>query len=196
MSHTQERADGTPVEPVQNQGEIKKLADENISNSITSTTRTQSPPPSYPLREDSSSSNPNSPRPPPFSSLYTSTASAVEAYKTAVTETGASASVPAYAPVAPESDDNSTHSSQDVQAETKAALPQDTKGGSSKKDDDSEPPPAYSEGSSPLASFTYLMAAAGGAASILTQVQQGGAPPMNTLGGKFGSGLGFGLGLT
>ena len=29
------------------------------------------------------------------------------------------------------------------------------------------------------------MAAAGGAASIITQVQQGGAPPINTLGGKY-----------
>jgi hypothetical protein len=29
-----------------------------------------------------------------------------------------------------------------------------------------------------------VMAAAGGAASIITQVQQGGAPPINTLGGK------------
>jgi myo-inositol-hexaphosphate 3-phosphohydrolase len=30
-------------------------------------------------------------------------------------------------------------------------------------------------------SFTYLMAAAGGASSIITQVQQGGAAPLNTL---------------
>jgi hypothetical protein len=145
------------------------------------TTRTQSPPPKYPISEPSTSAPP-SPRPPPFSSLYRSTAEVVEAYKTAVTEAGASASVPAYAPTASESHQPST-SSQDVSAETKAALPQDTKGESSKKDDDNEPPPAYSEGSSPLESFTYLMAAAGGAASIITQVQQGGAPPINTLGG-------------
>lgn len=161
------------------QEEVKKLADNN--NSIS---RARSPPPGYPVCE-ASSSTPASPRPPPFSSLYTSTADAVEAYKTAVTEAGASASVPAYAPVAPESQDQSNSSSQDVEAETKAALPQDTKGESSKKDEDSEPPPAYSEGFSPLESFTYLMAAAGGAASIITQVQQGGAPPINTLGGKF-----------
>ncbi len=144
-------------------------------------TRTQSPPPGYPTSEPSGSS-PTSPRPPPFSSLYTSTAEAVEAYKTAVTEAGAT-SVPAYAPTALESHQSST-SSQNVVAETKAALPQDTKGESSKNQDDSEPPPAYSEGSSPLESFTYLMAAAGVAASIITQVQQGGAPPINTLGGK------------
>ena len=69
-------------------------------------------------------------------------------------------------------------------AETKAALPQDTKGESSGKGvDDGEPPPPYTEGSSPLESFTYVMAAAGGAASIITQVQQTGGPPINTLGG-------------
>jgi len=144
-------------------------------------TRIQSPPPRYPASEPSSSAPP-SPRPPPFSSLYASTAEVFEAYKTAVTEAGTSGSVPAYAPVAPELYQPSA-SSRDVVAETKAALPQDTKGESSKKDEDSEPPPAYSEGSSPLESFTYLMAAAGGAASIITQVQQGGAPPINTLGG-------------
>jgi len=144
-------------------------------------TRARSPPPLY-ISEPSSGSVPPSPRPPPFSSLYTSTAEAVEAYKVAVTEAGSS-SVPAYAPVAPDLYQSSA-SPQDVVAETKAALPQDTKGESSKKDDDSEPPPAYSEGSSPLESFTYVMAAAGGAASIITQVQQGGAPPINTLGGS------------
>jgi hypothetical protein len=148
--------------------------------------RVQSPPPGYPISEGSGSSPP-SPRPPPFSSLYTSTAEAVEAYKTAVTEAGASASVPAYAPVAPAFTESSA--STDVVAETKAALPQDTKGESSKKEEDNEPPPAYSEGSSPLESFTYLMAAAGGAASIITQVQQGGAAPINTLGGTLKIGV-------
>jgi hypothetical protein len=152
---------------------------EHNQSKLDEITRAQSPPPRYPASEPSASTPP-SPRPPPFSSLYTSTAEAVEAYKTAVTEAGASA-VPAYAPVALESHGAST--SRDVVAETKAALPQDTKGESSKKDDDNEPPPAYSEGSSPLEGFTYLMAAAGGAASIITQVQQGGAPPINTLGG-------------
>ncbi|KAH8598924.1 putative WHI2-like protein P4H10.16c [Bisporella sp. PMI_857] len=131
-------------------------------------------PPRYPSSEPSGSA-PASP-PPTFSSLYTSNTEALAAYNTAVTEAGASASVPAYESHHPSS------SSQDVVADTKAALPQDTKGEASKKDEDSEPPPAYSEGSSPLESFTYVMAAAGGAASIITQVQQGGAPPINTLG--------------
>lgn len=142
-----------------------------------SNTRSQSPPPRYPISEASTS-----PRPPPFSSLYRSTAEVVEAYKT-VTEAGASGSVPAYyAPTVLESQQPPA-SSQDVAAETKAALPQDTKGESSKKDDDNEPPPAYSEGFSPLDSFTFLMAATGGPASIITQVQQNVSAPINTLGG-------------
>ncbi|KAJ5047696.1 uncharacterized protein L3040_003515 [Drepanopeziza brunnea f. sp. 'multigermtubi'] len=101
----------------------------------------------------------------------------------AVTEAGAAAPVPAYSPAAARgSHEPPSASSEDVVAQTKSCLLQDTKGESSKKDDDSEPPPAYTEGSSPLDSFTYLMAAAGGAASILTQVQQSGPAPINTLG--------------
>ncbi|KAG9237024.1 hypothetical protein BJ875DRAFT_438797 [Amylocarpus encephaloides] len=189
LSRTEDAIDGPSVgleieeqdhEHDHTQDQAFKLENDLIS-------RAQSPPPRYP-NSDPSTSRPTSPCPPPFSSLYTSTAEAVEAYKTAVTEAGASTSVPAYAPTTAESYQASTSrsrsnsSQEDVVAETKAALPQDTKSESSKKDDDSEPPPAYSEGSSPLDSFTYLMATAGGAASILTQVQQGGAPPINTLG--------------
>lgn len=72
-----------------------------------------------------------------------------------------------------------------VVADTKAALPRDTKEGQASKDlDDGEPPPPYTEGSSPLDGFTYVMAAAG---SIITQVQQGGPAPINTaLGGMSG----------
>lgn len=173
LSDTQAEDDGSLRDVVLDPEHVSKL--EELS-------RAQSPPPQYPASEPSGSA-PASPRPPPFSSLYTSTAEAVEAYKTAVTEAGASGTVPAYAPVAFEPREPST-SPRDVVAETKAALPQDTKGESSKRDDDSEPPPAYTEGSSPLEGFTYLMAAAGGAASIITQVQQGGAPPINTLGGE------------
>ena len=173
LSETQAEDDGSLRDVVLDPEHVSKLED---------LSRAQSPPPQYPASEPSSSA-PASPRPPPFSSLYTSTAEAVHAYKTAVTEAGASGTVPAYAPLAFESREPST-SSRDVVAETKAALPQDTKSESSKKDEESEPPPAYSEGSSPLESFTYLMAAAGGAASIITQVQQGDAQPINTLGGK------------
>lgn len=98
-------------------------------------------------------------------------------------------SAPAYdsptTPAAVSGPSESSTAYQDTVAETKRALPQDTKaeGSSRAKDDESEPPPAYSEGYSPLQSFSYLMAAAGGASSIITQVQQGG-PPINTLGGK------------
>lgn len=174
MSNTQGANNGPSV-GLDNNIEEQELKSEGI-------TRTQSPPPRYPVSEPSLSA-PSSPRPPPFSSLYTSTAEAVEAYKVAVTEAGASTSAPAYAPVATDQFQSASTSPRDVEAETKAALPQDTKGESSKKDDESEPPPAYSEGSSPLDGFTYLMAAAGGAASIITQVQQG-AAPINTLGGR------------
>lgn len=72
-----------------------------------------------------------------------------------------------------------------VFAETKAALPRDTKdptGASGSKDlDDGEPPPPYSEGGSPIEGFTYIMA---GAASVITQVQQGGVgiAPISTSG--------------
>jgi hypothetical protein len=181
LSRTEEAKGGPSVGlDIDEQEQHQQHQASKLGNDLTS--RAQSPPPRYPNSEPSASA-PSSPCPPPFSSLYTSTAEVVEAYKTAVTEAGASASVPAYAPVVTESHRASTSSQNDVVAETKASLPQDTKGESSKKDEDSEPPPAYSEGSSPLDSFTYLMAAAGGVASILTQVQQGGPAPINTLGG-------------
>lgn len=92
---------------------------------------------------------------------------------------------PAFA-AAPPFTESSSSATACAFAETKAALPRDTKDGSSSKDiDDGEPPPPYSEGYSPLESFTYVMASAGGPASIITQVsQQSGGPPINTLGGS------------
>jgi hypothetical protein len=179
LSDTQKASDGPPASVG-----LRHNINEHVSKLEDEIDCAQSPPPRYPVSEASASSQPPSPRPPPFSSLYTTTLEAVEAYKAVVTEGGASASVPAYAPVAPEllESPNPPDKSADTVAETKALLPRDTKGEPSKKEEDSEPPPAYSEGSSPLESFTYLMAAAGGAASIITQVQQGG-PPINTLGG-------------
>ena len=156
----------------------------------------RSPPPQYPVSEETSA-NASALRPPPFSSLFASpdpeAAAAVleppERYQASVADadSASSAAAPAYAPldqVVPESSSRVTAPAQ-LRDETKRALPQDTKGQSSRsaKDDEAEPPPAYSEGSSPLQSFTYLMAAAGGASSIITQVQQGG-PPINTLGGE------------
>ncbi|KAK2134739.1 hypothetical protein NOF04DRAFT_1202190 [Fusarium oxysporum II5] len=152
--------------------------------------RDQSPPPQYPASEPSTS------RPPPFSSLFTSPPHdaherpdkfvAFTAHSPCEAEASGSAA-PAYESSSPREalpfdPDQSTTAFRDPVAETKRALPRDTKGDSSRKDDDAEPPPAYSEeGDSPLSTFSFLMAAAGGAASIITQVQQGG-PPVSTLG--------------
>ncbi|KAI9804305.1 MAG: hypothetical protein M1833_007112 [Piccolia ochrophora] len=129
----------------------------------------------------SSSSPPPSPPPcpPSFSSLYSSLAVEQGAYKTPVTAADPT-SVIGESPAVPV--DGRPPSSAAAVAETKAALPPDTKREQSGKGvDDGEPPPPYTEGSSPLDSFTYLMAAAGGPSSLITQVQQGG-PPINTLG--------------
>lgn len=123
-----------------------------------------------------------SPYPPPFSSLYFPPETSNDPNKAVVTG-NACESLPAFAPAPPFTESSSSAAAAAV-AETKAALPRDTKDGSSSKDiDDGEPPPPYSEGSSPLDSFTYVMATAGGPASIITQVSQGGGPPINTLGG-------------
>ena len=135
---------------------------------------------------EASSSNPPSPRPPPFSSLYFPPQSELERIKAAVTEAAcesltASASAHSFEETSAEDE-----AASEAAAKTKVALPRDTKGESSGKGvDDGEPPPPYTEGSSPLESFRYVMAAAGGAASILTQVQQTAGPPINALGGWF-----------
>ncbi|KAK8240039.1 P-loop containing nucleoside triphosphate hydrolase protein [Phyllosticta capitalensis] len=122
--------------------------------------------------------------PPPFSSLYfpPNSNSEEDPNKPTVTES-LNEAPPAFAPAPPFEEPSSSAAATAV-AETKAALPHDNKDGSSSKDiDDGEPPPPYSEGSSPLESFQYIMATAGGPASIITQVSQGGGPPINTLGG-------------
>ncbi|KAK7528954.1 P-loop containing nucleoside triphosphate hydrolase protein [Phyllosticta citriasiana] len=122
--------------------------------------------------------------PPPFSSLYfpPDANSDEDPNKPTVAE-GLNEAPPAFAPAPPFEEPSSSAAATAV-AETKAALPHDTKDGSSSKDiDDGEPPPPYSEGSSPLESFQYIMATAGGPASIITQVSQGGGPPINALGG-------------
>ncbi|KAF7595419.1 hypothetical protein BBP40_006041 [Aspergillus hancockii] len=75
------------------------------------------------------------------------------------------------------------NSSSSAAAETKVSFSRDRKDYSpGKSAEEGEPPPPYTEGSSPIDSFTYVMAAAGGASSIITQVQQAGGPPINTLG--------------
>ena len=140
-------------------------------------------------REDEPSSA-GAESPPPFSShnfpsRYFPAPSPADPYRALVTEC-ATESLTAYAPCGPAppfEEAFSASAASSVVADTKAALPRDTKGdGQGSKDlDDGEPPPPYTEGSSPLEGFTYVMAAAG---SIITQVQQGGPAPINTaLGG-------------
>jgi len=125
--------------------------------------------------------------PPPFSShnfpsRYFPAPSPVDPYRALVPECATPESLTATAlPSGPAPPFEESTAASSVVAETKAALPRDTKDGRSSKDlDDGEPPPPYTEGSSPLDGFTYVMSAAGGAASIITQVQQGGPAPINT----------------
>lgn len=150
---------------------------------------TESPPESQP---PSSSSLPLL-SPPPFSSLYFPPPSSPDSFRIALVEPDPP---PEFCPgpsveaaEATEVENTAATSftttvATTVEAETKAALPQDIKGESSHKGaEEGEPPPPYTEGSSPLDSFTYLMAATGGPTSIITQVQQGGGPTLNTLAG-------------
>merc|ERR1712070_161206 len=142
-------------------------------------------------RPDESSAAAESP--PPFSShnfpsRYFPAPSPADPYKALFTGCETSSALPALAPqdhpsapAPPFEEEERPASESSVVAETKAALPPDTKEGRSSKDlDDGEPPPPYTEGSSPLDGFTYIMAAAGGATSVITQVQQGGPAPINT----------------
>ncbi|KAL2432828.1 hypothetical protein ABEF94_014307 [Exophiala dermatitidis] len=143
------------------------------------------PPPQTPTSDSEPSSlSAPSQRPPPFSSLYFPTDAELDSIRATVAETScesflATVPAPSFEEALAEDDAQSK-----AEAETKAALPQDTKAQSSKANDEGEPPPPYTEGSSPVDSFTYVMAAAGGAASIITQVQQTAGPPINTLGGE------------
>jgi len=136
--------------------------------------------PLFPSPPASSSTLPSH-SPPPFSSLYFPPQASPNRLKAFVSEPDPSPP-PAFTPIEP-AEAATVVGTTRVEAETKAALPADTKGESSKTAEESEPPPPYTEGSSPLESFTYVMAAAGGAASIITQVSQGGPAPVNTLAG-------------
>ncbi|KAK8098542.1 phosphatase activator [Apiospora kogelbergensis] len=193
-----------------NRQELANIQDANDIQDLDSS-RGRSPPPRYPYPASEASGStsfsiPHSrPAPPPFFDLYEYASAedlADEQFESLPpnekspapsTAHPASAAAPAYAPratssaVPPQDFASSAQASaayQDVVAETKRSLPQDNKPESSrqKSDDPNEPPPAYTEGYSPLLSFTYLMAAAGGASSIITQVQQGGPGPINTIG--------------
>ncbi|KAL2703921.1 hypothetical protein AAEP93_004992 [Penicillium crustosum] len=149
------------------EGLIQSFADQEDDDYYTA------PPPHSPASASSSSPA----YPPPFSSLiFSSLPDANRPYK--VTEPGP-ACPPALAPPAPVEESLEPAPSSAVVADTKASFTEPKNEGSS---DDGEPPPPYTEGYSPLESFTYVMAAAGGASSIITQVQQTGGPPINTLG--------------
>ncbi|KAL2377537.1 hypothetical protein RJZ90_006653 [Blastomyces dermatitidis] len=147
------------------------------------------PPPHSPSSASSSSApfalpSPSS-YPPPFSSLYSNPDDdeGLDRTQASVTESGGSPFIPAFAPAPPFKETSPSPAQSPVVLDTKAALSRDKTGEASGKGlDDGEPPPPYTEGYSPLQSFTYVMAAAGGAASIITQVQQTGGGPLNTLG--------------
>ncbi|CEO61138.1 Putative General stress response protein Whi2 [Penicillium brasilianum] len=134
------------------------------------------PPPHSPSQASASSSA--SVSPPPFSSLFAST----ESSRPKLTESPGPAYFPAFAPPPPVEERLDSAPSSAVVADTKASFSDPKGDGLGKSTDDGEPPPPYTEGYSPLESFTYTMAAAGGASSIITQVQQTGGPPINTLG--------------
>lgn len=150
--------------------------------------REQLPPPQYPASEASS------PRPPPFSSLFSPLHDAHERPAQPLL------SLPREKHRAPQPlpgrHTNPRHRSRRnpstrtrppglsaIPSPRPSARSSGTPRGTRVARDDAEPPPAYSDGDSPLVSFSYLMAAAGGASSIITQVQQAG-PPVNTIGGE------------
>lgn len=147
------------------------------------------PPPHSPSEASASSSV----GPPPFSSLFFASAPTSastplpNSYSHRVEEPDFSgpASPPAFAPPPVDDDSIDPAPSSSVVADTKASFSDPKADATGKSSDDGEPPPPYTEGYSPLESFTYVMAAAGGASSIITQVQQTGGPPINTLGGMF-----------
>lgn len=144
------------------------------------------PPPPHSPSEASASSSAG---PPPFSSLFFAPSDS-DSNRVKVTESSGSASLPAFAPPPVEESLDPAPSSS-VVADTKASFSDPKGDATGKSSDDGEPPPPYTEGYSPLESFTYTMAAAGGASSIITQVQQTGGPPINTLGGMCSIGWGI-----
>lgn len=118
--------------------------------------------------------------PPPFSSLCLPEQTLPDHLKASITEPDPSPP-PAFTSV--ERAESASRTPSNLETDTKAALPAGARGEPSKSGEDAEPPPPYTEGSSPLDSFTYVMAAAGGPSSIITQVQQSGPAPVNTLSG-------------
>ncbi|KAL9046909.1 MAG: hypothetical protein Q9214_000382, partial [Letrouitia sp. 1 TL-2023] len=175
LTETRESSDGSSVsDKFSLQALVLSCEDEHYGQSPSA-----SPPPPTPSTHLSSAP------PPSFSSLYSTLQDPPNRSKPSVAEPYPSPPPP-FAPTQAILDLGP--STFDDKGEAKVAPTSDTKGEpSSKSAEDTEPPPPYTEGSSPLESFTYVMAAAGGAASIITQVQQGGAPPGNTLAADVGA---------
>lgn len=140
-------------------------------------------PPGDPSYLEASSSSLASSHPPPFSSLVFGPVSESSHTKVPASQPGP-ASVSTSTPPPLDEEPLEPDPSLPIVADTKASFTRESKGDSAGKSaEDGEPPPPYTEGSSPIQSFTYVMAAAGGASSLITQVQQVGGPPINTLGG-------------
>ncbi|PLN76909.1 dipeptidyl peptidase [Aspergillus taichungensis] len=142
------------------------------------------PPPHSPSYSEASSSHYYPPGPPPFSSLDFVPGIDPDRAKPADTESSSAPIPPPFVSPPPEEEPLEPDPSPlPLVAETKSAFtPEQKPESQGKSTEDGEPPPPYTEGSSPIQSFTYVMAAAGGASSIITQVQQAGGPPINTLG--------------
>ncbi|KAE8360330.1 dipeptidyl peptidase [Aspergillus caelatus] len=139
------------------------------------------PPPHSPSSQASSSSF-ISAHPPPFLSLGYNPGADSNRAKLTVPESGPAFVLPFTTPSSEEEQLEPDSSSSEI-AETKKTFSRDSKVYSpGRSAEEGEPPPPYTEGSSPITSFTYVMATAGGASSIITQVQQAGGPPINTLG--------------
>ncbi|PYH41814.1 dipeptidyl peptidase 3 [Aspergillus saccharolyticus JOP 1030-1] len=136
-------------------------------------------PPHSPCSEASSFSFLSS-NPPPFSSIVFLAAS--DSYRTKSTIIPSSSTLTPALVASPVDEHPQSEPSTSLVADFKASFSRDIKHDATKSVEEGEPPPPYTEGSSPLESFTYVMAAAGGASSIITQVQQAGGPPINTLG--------------
>lgn len=143
------------------------------------------PPPHSPSYSEASSSHYYPPGPPPFSLLDFVPGIEPDRAKPADIESSSAPIPPSFVSPSPEEEPLEPDPSPlPLVAETKSAFtPEQKPESQGKSTEDGEPPPPYTEGSSPIESFTYVMAAAGGASSIITQVQQAGGPPINTLGG-------------
>ncbi|KFZ10901.1 hypothetical protein V502_07864 [Pseudogymnoascus sp. VKM F-4520 (FW-2644)] len=113
----------TPAVPIGHRHRAQYHEQKKPKNDHIKIERALSPPPQYPQQGASYLPRPYNPSPPPFSHLddyhYATASHAGTADEVAFTSSADSASVPAYAPLAPKR----TPADDDAVAETKAALP-------------------------------------------------------------------------